>query len=522
MCHASSFDVFSDCRSPVFAANREGSVLFWNLAAEQLFGFTPAAMLGSPFWSAWPADQQDSLKEEFQALNSQLYFQSARPFLDSQGISRSITLRFLKMDGHDTDDTLFLGFCQENQENKPAASVFHASNQSQKAQAINALASGLAHDFNNIFAAILSHLDLMLHNRELPGSMKEGVGHVQTSARRGAELVAKLLAFSRRTEPKLVPVSLASVIQNVLATLPRDLDPRVHLTFASDRPDIWPVMADESQIMQMLTFLCLNARDAMPTGGELGLALQNITFTEAIPTRERRPGDFVRLTVSDTGQGIPPEVLDRLFEPYFTTKPFGKGSGLGLSIAYNIVNGHRGWLEIESVVGQGSQFQVFLPRANPDQCSPNRNVSSRQETGDQSLEGKETILVADDEEMVRLVVRAVLSYRGYTILEATNGEEAVAKFQSAAPPIDLAILDVDMPKLDGWKTLAQLRQLNPRARAILFSGAPTEEASAPPALLEGTQFLAKPFDNHDLLRLVRATLNLPLPPTDPRTPPANS
>ena len=508
MCHASPFDVFAACRGAVFAANWEGNVLFWNSAAEQLFGFTTAAMLGSPFWSAWPAAQRASLKEEFQTLNAQTFFHSDTPLLDPRGLRRRITLRFIKVEGPAPAGPLFLGFCEETPTNPPAPSCFHALNQSQKAQAINALASGLAHDFNNIFTAILSHLDLMLYNQELPASMNESVGHVQTSARRGAELVAKLLTFSRRTEPKLAPLSLAPVIQKVLATLPRDKDPRVELQFMPDTPGIWPAMADESQIIQMLTFLCLNARDAMLRGGQLGLALENVTFTESNPILERRPGDFVRLTVSDTGQGIPAEVLDRLFEPYFTTKPFGKGSGLGLSIAYNIVSGHHGWMEIESTVGQGSQFHVFLPRAVPSPDRPTRHAALNQENAEPSLHGTETILVADDEEMVRLVVRAVLSYRGYKILEATNGEEAIMKFHSAVTPVDLAILDIDMPKLDGWKTLARLRQLSPPTPVILFSGAPTEEESAPPGLLQGTQFLAKPFDNHDLLRLVRTTLNL--------------
>jgi two-component system, cell cycle sensor histidine kinase and response regulator CckA len=521
MSHHASFDVFAASRNAVFAAGQEGKVLFWNSAAEKLFGFTSAAMLGSPFWSAWPVAQRSPLKAEFQTLNDRQFFQFERAVPNPDGTNQPVILRLLKVDGQPPADTLFLGFCQEKLENTPAPSSFHALNQSQKAQAINALASGLAHDFNNIFTAILSHLDLILHNQELPDSMKEGVGHVQTSARRGAELVTKLLTFSRRTEPKLAPVNLASVIRKVLTTLPGSLDPRVELNFASDLPGIWPVTGDESQIMQMLTFLCLNARDAMPRGGELGIELQNISFTEAHSALERRPGDFVRLTVSDTGQGIPPEVLNRLFEPYFTTKPFGKGSGLGLSIAYNIVNGHRGWIEIESVVNQGSRFQVFLPRAASSQSNAVRNASFPQDSSEPSLEGTETILVADDEEMVRLVVRAVLSYRGYKIIEAADGAEAVAKFQSAIQPVDLVILDVDMPKLDGWKTLAQLRQLNRQTRAILFSGAPAEEESAPPDLLEGTQFLAKPFDNYDMLRLVRSTLNLPAPGARPPNPPSN-
>src|SRR5206468_1339368 len=177
---------------------------------------------------------------------------------------------------------------------------------------------------------------------------------------------------------------------------------------------------------------------------------------EALPPR--RPGEFVRLTVADTGKGISPQVIARLFEPYFTTKDFGKGTGLGLAIANSIISEHGGWMEVESELGKGSRFHAYVPRSRASQPD---GETSRARLGGESLEGREAILLVDDEEMVRLVARAILGYRGYTITEAVDGEEALQKYRETPGGFDLVLLDLHMPKLNGWDTLARLRQLDP-------------------------------------------------------------
>jgi two-component system cell cycle sensor histidine kinase/response regulator CckA len=382
-----------------------------------------------------------------------------------------------------------------------------ALNQSQKAQAIGALASGVAHDFNNILTAILSHLDLVADSKELPPLLRESVHHAQNSARRGAELVSKLMTFSHRSEPKLAPLNLHKLITDMVGMLRRNIDPRIQIRVSPETPEVGWVQADESQIMQMLMYLCLNVRDAMPHGGELAIILEDVTFMGSNLSPPRRAGDFVRLTVSDTGEAMPPEVLGRLFEPYFATKILHKGVGLGLSIAYNIVIGHGGWLEVASRVGQGNQFHVYLPLTRETEKREPELAHELSEADTQALEGKEKVLVADDEELVRLVVRAVLSYRGYQIVEATNGEEAIKLYREASPPYDLVLLDVHMPNLNGWETLVRLRQLDPGVTAILLSGGLTDEENEKAVKLGAASLLPKPFDNLNLLRLVRKTLD---------------
>ncbi|MBM3881349.1 MAG: response regulator [Verrucomicrobia bacterium] len=379
--------------------------------------------------------------------------------------------------------------------------------QSQKMLAIGSLASGVAHDFNNLLTAILSHLDLVSSAPELPDSLKESLTYAQTSARRGAELVSKLLAYSRHTEAQIDTLSLHDITTEVVAMLRHSIDRRIQIRHEALSPDLWPVRGDSSQLLQVVMNLCLNARDAMPRGGDLSLRLQNVHGLRPDASPGGAADDYVRLSVSDTGAGMAPEVRDRLFEPYFTTKAAGKGTGLGLSISYSIVTEHGGWIEVQSAPGAGSHFHVFLPRARQVQeTAPEAQLEPPTLTI-HSLEGSERILVVDDDEMVRLVVRAVLTYRGYQITEAADGEEAVRKFSEAPQGFDLVLLDLNMPRISGWEAMARLRELNPRIAIILLSGDLTESELERALKFGAVEFLNKPFDNPDLVRFVRRVLD---------------
>jgi two-component system, cell cycle sensor histidine kinase and response regulator CckA len=393
--------------------------------------------------------------------------------------------------------------------------IGQALNQSQKAQAISVLASGIAHDFNNVFTGILSHLDLALFAGELPSSIKEYLGLAQTSARRGVELVGKLATFSRKSEPKLKSVFLGKCVEQVVAVLRRTLDPRICIQAGKPAPETGWAQADESQIVQVLLNLCMNARDAMPGGGQLSIEIEDLVYTSQSPHPSGRTGSFVCLSVSDTGEGMPPETIDRLFEPYFTTKSLAKSAGLGLSISFNIIRAHHGWMEIQSQPGQGSRFLVYLPRAKkaePSTLTDDHLTENAPAASGRVQEGRETILVADDEELVRLVVRAVLSYRGYKVVDASSGEQALDRFQESPDAIALAVLDVHMPRMTGWDTLSKLRQLRPSLPAILLSGSTTDGEIERAEQIGNVSFLAKPFENHELARLVRRILDAPKQP----------
>jgi two-component system cell cycle sensor histidine kinase/response regulator CckA len=233
--------------------------------------------------------------------------------------------------------------------------------------------------------------------------------------------------------------------------------------------------------------------------------VENVSYAEAQAQPPAKVGDFVRLVVRDTGEGMPPEVLQRLFEPYFTTKEVGKGVGLGLSIAYSVITEHGGWMEVESQLGHGTAFHVFLPRSASAEGRTGRRQSL---TVDQkTVEGRERILVVDDEELVRMVIRAVLAYRGYQVFEAVNGEDAIEKVFAADPPFDLILMDLHMPSMNGRDALLEIRRRAPGTRAILLSGGVGEKDRDTVLELKGVEFLHKPFENHELACLVRQTLD---------------
>ena len=379
--------------------------------------------------------------------------------------------------------------------------------QARKNQAIGSLASGIAHDFNNILTAVISQIDLALYAQELPPALKENLVYAKTSARRGAELVSKLQLFSGQSESKFAPLDPSGVIDQVVFMLRRSIDPRVRIRYDEPAGSRWFVHADVSQIMQVLMNLGLNARDAMPHGGELVFQLAQERHDASSEVTPRKPGEYVKISVLDTGQGISPEVLSRVFDPYFTTRDLSERSGLGLSIAHTVVAEHGGWMEVESRPGRGSCFTVFLPRnRQAEMVPPPRSLPLLDA---RALEGTERILIADDEELVRIVMRAVLAFRGYQIVEAVNGEDAVEKYTQSPKPFDLVLMDVHMPRLNGLDALAQIRQRDPRVKAVMLSGGLQEKDAEHSAEIEGVRFLQKPFENQELVCLVREMIDAP-------------
>jgi signal transduction histidine kinase/CheY-like chemotaxis protein len=385
---------------------------------------------------------------------------------------------------------------------KPDQRVLYRS---QKGQVIGALAGGIAHDFNNILTAVIGHLELALLNKELSPMHREFLVKAQTSARRGAELNARLLEFSRQTEARPVIVDVPRLVEETIFLLRRGLDRRIQIQFQPPTSAVWPARVDPGQLVQVLMQLSLNARDAMPEGGELAFELANHTFavTEARPPRQ--PGEFVGITVRDTGHGMTPEVLERLFEPYFTTKGFGKGAGLGLSIANHVVVEHGGWMEVESKPGAGSRFHVFLPRAGAA-AAAGEPVATVPPAG-AALEGRETVLLVDDEEPVRAVIQAMLTFRGYQVIEAKDGEEAVERLRTGGSAIGIVLLDIQMPRMNGWDTLEKIHGLNPRIPVLMLSGGVSDPPGDGSGMNRTAGMLRKPFASEELLRSVRKALD---------------
>lgn len=375
--------------------------------------------------------------------------------------------------------------------------------QAQKMEAIGQLAGGVAHDFNNILAATLMHLSLLGEDPCLGAEARETVAELKTQAERAAALTRQLLLFSRREVMQLRRVDLNELIDHLMKMLRRLLGEQIALVV---RPDNTPlaVEADPGMLEQVITNLCVNARDAMPKGGTLDLLTQRVHYRpEDIADKpEARAGAFVCLQITDTGTGIPADILPRIFEPFFTTKEVGKGTGLGLATVHGIVKQHRGWVEVETQVGRGTIFRVYLPLAAlPDQPAVDEQAVP-------AAGGTETILVVEDESSVRLAVVRVLKKLGYKILEATDGLSALRLTQGELDEIDLLFTDMVMPGgINGLELAKKLREQKPTLPVIITSGYSAELVASGAEVPSGVTYLPKPLNRTALAKTLRTMLD---------------
>ena len=375
--------------------------------------------------------------------------------------------------------------------------------QAQKMDAIGQLAGGIAHDFNNILAATLLHLQLLRQNQSLDPEMLASLGELEQGTQRAANLTRQLLLFSRREVMQIKRVDFNDVIRAMMKMLGRLLGEHIETTFAPSPQPVW-LDADPGMLEQTVMNLCINARDAMPRGGRLKLGVRRLALkVEDLGQRaQARPGLFACFTATDTGCGMDEATLKRMFEPFFTTKPSGKGTGLGLATVHGIAAQHQGWVEVESVVGEGTTFRVFLPAAEAP-APPPIEASPAKSQG-----GTETILLVEDDNQMRRMVRLTLARQGYVILEATNGAEAIQIWERQGSNVDLLLTDMVMPGgFSGAELAARLRQSKPELKVLISSGYAAELSQQEGGLPEGISFLSKPYDPSALIKTVRGCLD---------------
>ncbi|GAB5447333.1 MAG: hypothetical protein Gyms2KO_22060 [Gymnodinialimonas sp.] len=373
--------------------------------------------------------------------------------------------------------------------------------QSQKMQAIGQLAGGIAHDFNNVLTAIIGFSDLLLQNHRPSDPAFRDIMNIKQSAQRAAGLVKQLLAFSRRQTLRPTVLNLNDVVADLAMMLDRLLGEPIRLELAYGR-DLWPVLADLSQIEQVVINLSVNARDAMPGGGRLIIRTRNVPAGAAEPGDDDAPdGDAVLIEIEDVGTGMPQHVLEKIFEPFFTTKAMGEGTGLGLSTVYGIVKQTGGTLAVSSEEGAGTTFRVYLPRAAVE-ARPAEAVREASPAA-VDLTGNATLLLVEDEEAIRAFAARALSAKGYRVLAAGSGMEAAEIFAEEGDGIDLLLTDVIMPELDGPTLVKQIRGERPDIKVIFMSGY-ADGASVDD--LGGAQFLPKPFTLKALAEAVKKEL----------------
>ena len=378
--------------------------------------------------------------------------------------------------------------------------------QSQKMETVGKLAGGIAHDFNNVLTAIIGFSDLLLANHRPSDPSFQDIMNIKQNANRAAGLVRQLLAFSRRQTLRPQVLQLSDLLSDITILLTRLLGENVKLEVVHGR-DLWPIKADINQLEQVVINLAVNGRDAMPGGGTMTIRTSNLAAAEVgrFPYRPLPRVDYVLLEVEDTGTGMPIEVQERIFEPFFSTKEVGKGTGLGLSTVYGIIKQSGAHVYFDSVVGKGTTFRIFFPRhaaaegeiaaALPEQVA---------EIAD--LTGTANILLVEDEEAVRAFAARALASRGYKVYEAASGVEALEVMEEAGGKIDLVVSDVVMPELDGPSLLRELRKTRPELKIIFVSGYAEEAFSKNLPEGESFRFLPKPFSLKELAVAVKETL----------------
>ena len=357
--------------------------------------------------------------------------------------------------------------------------------QAQKMETIGTLAGGIAHDFNNLMTTILGNTSLILFDIDNSHPHYAPLKNIERQIHRGADLTTQLLGYARKGKYLVKPVSLNQIVEESAAAFGRT---RKEITIGCElADDLLAVEADQGQIQQVLLNLFVNAADAMPTGGKLVLKTSNATHHD-IKSKKYQPvaGDYLCLTVSDTGIGMDEEVRQRIFDPFFSTKATGKGTGLGLASVYGIIKNHGGYIEVQSQKGQGSQFSIFLPASA-------KQVLTIAESAPEIIKGSGTILMVDDEEMVLDVGARVLKKLGYTVLESNNGRNAVELYEKLQDKINLVVLDIVMPDMGGAEVYDRLKEINPDVKVLLSSGYSIDDQAREIMERGCDEFIQKPF-----------------------------
>ncbi|MCL4477200.1 MAG: response regulator [Nitrospirae bacterium] len=373
--------------------------------------------------------------------------------------------------------------------------------QAQKLEAVGTLAGGIAHDFNNMLQGILGYASLLKMKISEDDPIQRPLSVIESSAEKAGELTKQLLGFARKGKYVVEPLNLNALVDDVFKIITRTFDRAIEIT-TTLKDDLWTIDGDRSQLEHVILNLCLNARDAMPSGGRLHIETMNVELRkEEIQHPWLRPGRYAALRVADTGMGMNEEVKKHIFEPFFTTKEKGKGTGMGLAMVYGVVKNHDGFITVDSEIGKGSSLTIYLPAVEKE--------ARKEEVEERSLpHGKGTILVVDDEEFIRIFARETLEKLGYQVMEASNGLEAVEIYSARKKEIDLVILDLIMPKMGGEETFRNLKTIDPEVKVLISSGYGIGEQTKEMMSDTGIRgFVQKPYTVAEIAEMTKSALS---------------
>jgi two-component system, cell cycle sensor histidine kinase and response regulator CckA len=495
--------IVESAHDPIFAARLDGTIVSWNRAAEVAFGTPAAEAIGRSIDDVLPEDAlggRDRLRERIAHGETISEEETSTTLPDGTRRDRATTMFPIR----DERGEVIAGavITRDITEHRRLTEQL---SQAQRLEAVGRLAGGVAHDFNNLLTVITGYTSLLA--RELrDGPNAHALTEVHRAARRAAELTAQLLAFSRQRPVTRTNVDLGVTVREVMPMLARLMGEHIEIVVAT-REGVVPVLADRGQIEQVILNLALNARDAMPDGGTLTIETQTVGLDETY-AREHlgiTPGRYACLTITDTGEGMEPEVAKHVFEPFFTTKEVGKGTGLGLASVHGTVTQAGGQVTVYSEPGFGASFKVYLPAAasaDPVQAADGRREAPRREAA-----GRETVLLCEDEEPLRALVERILTREGYTVLAASHPAEALELAAERHGAIDVLVSDVVMPGFSGPELAERLTRKWGGRPLLFLSGYSAETVGDRASLPRGSAFLEKPFDPTALLDALRDLLD---------------
>jgi PAS domain S-box-containing protein len=482
----------------------KGVILSFNPACERLFGYRPEEVIGRNVKMLMPpvyADNHDQFLSNYRRTHDPKIIGIGREVL-AQRKDGSIFPIYLSVgEAKQEQESIFVGIISDLTARRETEERLRRS---QRMEAIGQLTGGIAHDFNNLLAIVSGNLELLLELPDLHPSVRELAVEAIGASDRGAELVRRLLAFARKQQLEPRAFNLNERLPEIVQLLGRTLGEAVQIRTRA-APALSDALADPTQVDDAVVNLAINARDAMPEGGVLSIETANVTLDDEYAQQhlDVSSGEYVMLAVTDTGVGMAPEIAARALEPFFTTKPAGRGTGLGLSQVYGFVKQSGGHISIYSEPGRGTTVKLFLPRSAPAATAPERE---RQRSG-RLPDGTETILVVEDNPEVRRLVRRQLTELGYTIQEASSGPEAMKLLRSAMP-IDLMFTDIVMPEgVTGYELAGFARECRPGLKILFTSGYTAIGAGQEQDNRAGGPLISKPYRKRDLAHFIRASLD---------------
>ena len=490
---AALLDVATDA---ILVRDLDNQILFWNKGAERLYGWKALEAVGKNALDLLDGEQQAKLKQVQKILVQNGEWQGELHQLTKDDKEVIVESRWTLVRDEESQPKSILVVNTDITQKKQLEAQFLRA---QRMESIGTLASGIAHDLNNVLTPILMTAQLLeaepqeeRYQRLLPVLV--------ANAKRGANLVKQVLSFAKGLEGKFTILQVKHLIseirQIIKETFPKSIEIR------TDIPQtLWTVSGDATQLHQVLMNLCVNARDAMPDGGRLSICAENqfIDRSYAQMHLDAQVGSYIVVTVTDTGMGIPPEILDRIFEPFFTTKELGKGTGLGLSTVMGIIKSHNGFINVSSVIGKGTEFKVYIPAIESTEAEVSEDTELPIGHG-------ELVLVVDDEVAIREITKTSLEAYNYKVITACDGIEAIALYAEHRDEISIVLTDMMMPSMDGLTTIRTLRKINPQVKIIAISGLASGDKLAAVIGTGVKTFLSKPFTTQELLKTLDGLL----------------